>query len=88
MAFSPNITGAAIRQMATGISDEVERVLAKGEFFTNKLSTLTAEELTSYGLDANYQTYLGSMKSDLIALKAWYTANCAFIKQFTDLTVF
>lgn len=96
MAFSPNVTGANIKSMATGMANEVERYMARWKFFADKLSTLDAAALTALGLDETYQTYLGSLRVSLLNIELMYRKQAPldssdpsyFVKQFSDLTVF
>ena len=96
MAFSPNVTGANIRQMATGVANEVERYMSRWKFFADKLNTLDAAALTALGLDENYQTYLGSLRVSLLNIELKYRNQTPldssdpsyFVKQFSDLTVY
>lgn len=88
MAFSPNITGPGIRQNATSIADEVERFMARWEYWCYKMSTITSEELTELGItDENYKNYLGSLRTQVQGLVDYHSANSNFIQLFTDLTV-
>lgn len=96
MAFSPNVSGANIRQTATAMANEVERYMARWKFYADKLNTLSAAELASYGLDENYQNYLGSLRVSLLNIELKYRNQAPldssdpsyFVKQFSDLTVF
>lgn len=96
MAFSPNVNGANIKQMATGMANEVERYMSRWKFFADKLSTLSEADMTAMGLDANYQTYLGSLRVSLLNIELKYRNQSPldasdpsyFVKQFSDLTVF
>lgn len=96
MAIYNNVTGNDIRNMASGIANEVERYMARWKFFADKLTTMTADDLTALGLDANYQAYLGSLRVALLNIELKYrnqeplNADDAsyFVKLFSQMTVF
>ncbi len=93
--YSPNITGTNIKQMATGIADEVERYMSRWKFFADKLGTLTGDDLTAMGLDQDYQTYLGSLRVSLLNIELKYRNQTPldssdpsyFVQLFSDLVV-
>ncbi len=87
MALYNNLTGADVRNQACSIAADVERNMARYKYFADQLNGIPADDLTSLGLSGDYQANLGSMKSDLLALEAWYRLNCQFVKRFANLIV-
>lgn len=88
MALFNNVSGDDLKRQATAIANEVERVMAKATYFAESLNQYDETTLAALGLDSDYQTNIGSMKTDLVNLKAWYAANCLFVKRFAQLVVF
>ena len=89
MPCNCNNTGSAeVRALATGMANDVERLMAQMTYFANKVAGCTEEMMTELGLEPEYQANLGSMKNDLLALEAWYRANCNFVGRFAQFRVF
>jgi hypothetical protein len=96
MALYNNMTGVQLKMTATGIADEVERYMLRWKYFADKLTTMTADDMTALGLSADYQTYLGSLRVALLNIELKYRNQAPlnaddpsyFVKLFTDLTVF
>jgi hypothetical protein len=96
MALYNNLTAQDLKQQCTGISNEVERFMARWKFFADKLNTITEADMTAMGIDANYQAYIGSLRVSLLNIELKYrnqsplNADDAsyFVKLFSQLTVF
>jgi hypothetical protein len=88
VALFNNVSGDDLKRQATAIANEVERIMAKAAYFAESLNQYDEATLTELGLDANYQANVGSMRTDLVNLRAWYASNCAFVKRFAQLVVF
>lgn len=82
-------TGDDVKRTANSIANEIERNMARWKFWADSMNTIPAGDLTALGVDADWQTQIGSMRTDVVALVAWYTANASvFVKRLAQLTVF
>ena len=71
------------RQKASQMANELERIMARLEHWSDQLAAITAEDLTALGLTnstqvgggLDEQTQMGSMRTTIAALVAAYYAN-------------
>jgi len=51
MAVYNNVSATDIKQQCSSIANEVERCMARWQYFAIKLNTITAEDMTAMGID-------------------------------------
>lgn len=86
MATYNCLTASDYRYQASQIANEIERLMAICSHWADQLATIPAQDMTALGLTEDEQTQMGSMRTDVAALVAYYEANLdTFVKRHAQL---
>jgi hypothetical protein len=88
MALYNNMTVADAKGIASSMADDMERAMARWKYFADVWATISEAEMTALGMSTDYYSQITSLKADILALEAWYRANCLFVKRFCHAQIF
>jgi hypothetical protein len=72
MALYNLVTKQDIQQSACAAANEIERSMLRWKYFADKINTISGEDLTALGLDADYQAYLSTLRVAILNLELLY----------------
>jgi hypothetical protein len=88
MATYNCLSGQDYRYQASKVANEIESFIKRWEHWAEQLNTIPADDLTALGLTEGEQTQMGSMRTDVVALVAWYRANAqTFVKRHAQMHI-
>ena len=86
MATYNCLTAQDYRYQASQVANEIEKYMAVWSHWAEQLNTIPADDLSELGLTEGEQAQMGSMRTDVVALVAWYRANAqVFVKRHAQL---
>jgi hypothetical protein len=86
MATYNCLTAQDYRYQASQIANEIERLMAVCNHWSNQLLTIPAQDMTTLGLTEDEQAQMGSMRTDVAAMVAAYQADWdTFVKRHAQL---
>jgi hypothetical protein len=88
MATYNCLSGQDYRYQASKVANEIESYMKRWEHWAEQLNTIPTQDQTDLGLTSGEQAQMGSMRTDVVALVAWYKANAqTFVKRHAQLHV-